>query len=43
MIFDADAQHIDMCRVDYPVGLTQEKMASVGLPDPLVRRLAAGR
>jgi len=43
MIFDADAQHIDMCRVDYPVGLTQEKMASAGLPDPLVRRLAAGR
>ena len=43
MIFDAEAQHIDMCRVDYPVGLTQEKMASVGLPDPLVRRLAAGR
>lgn len=43
VIFDADAQRVGMYRVDYPVGLTQQKMSSAGLPEPLIRRLAAGR
>ncbi|MGC4085767.1 MAG: metallophosphoesterase family protein [Vicinamibacterales bacterium] len=42
-IYDADAQVIGMYRVDYPVEKTQEKMAAAGLPEPLIRRLAAGR
>jgi predicted phosphodiesterase len=43
VIFDTDAQRVGMYRVDYPVGLTQQKMSSAGLPEPLIRRLAAGR
>ncbi|MGE3956237.1 MAG: metallophosphoesterase [Vicinamibacterales bacterium] len=42
-ILDVDAQVLGMFRVDYPVEQTQEKMAAAGLPEPLVRRLAAGR
>jgi predicted phosphodiesterase len=43
LIFDREAGHIETYRVAYPVGVTQEKMANAGLPDPLIRRLAAGR
>ena len=43
MIFDADAQRIEMYRVEYDVTATQGKMSAAGLPEPLVRRLAAGR
>lgn len=43
LIYDAGAQRIERYRLEYPVGQTQAKMASAGLPDPLIRRLAAGR
>jgi predicted phosphodiesterase len=42
-IFDADAQRVEMYRIEYPVAQTQEKMTVAGLPEPLIRRLAAGR
>lgn len=42
-IFDSDAQRVHLYRVVYPIERTQQKMAQAGLPDPLVRRLAAGR
>jgi diadenosine tetraphosphatase ApaH/serine/threonine PP2A family protein phosphatase len=42
-IFDSELQRLEMYRVTYPVEQTQQKMASAGLPDPLIRRLAAGR
>jgi hypothetical protein len=43
MIFDSDAHRLEMYRVEYDITATQRKMANVGLPEPLVRRLAAGR
>jgi predicted phosphodiesterase len=43
VIFDTETQRLGMYRVDYPVEQTQKKMASAGLPEPLIRRLAAGR
>jgi predicted phosphodiesterase len=43
VIFDAGAQRVEMYRIDYPVARTQEKMAGAGLPEPLIRRLSAGR
>ena len=42
-IFDAGAQQLEMYRLDYPLERTQQKMIAAGLPEPLVRRLAAGR
>ena len=42
-IVDADTQKMEMYRVEYPVQVTQGKMAAAGLPEPLVRRLAMGR
>jgi predicted phosphodiesterase len=42
-MFDVEAQRVDMIRLEYPVARTQEKMAKAGLPEPLIRRLAAGR
>jgi len=42
-IFDTGTQRVEMYRVPYPVERTQQKMASAGLPEPLIRRLAAGR
>lgn len=43
LIYDAGAQRIESYRLEYPVGETQAKMAAAGLPEPLIRRLAAGR
>ena len=43
VIFDSDTQRVEMHRVEYPVTRTQQKMATAGLPDPLIRRLSAGR
>jgi predicted phosphodiesterase len=43
VIFDSDAQAVEMYRIEYPVERTQAKMAAAGLPDSLIRRLAAGR
>lgn len=42
-IIDTSTNTIEMVRLDYPVEQTQEKMAAAGLPEPLIRRLAAGR
>jgi predicted phosphodiesterase len=42
-IFDSDAQHVDMIRVEYPLKVTQGKMLKAGLPEPLSRRLGLGR
>jgi predicted phosphodiesterase len=42
-IFDSAAQRLEMYRVAYPVERTQYKMAAAGLPEPLIRRLGAGR
>lgn len=42
-IFDTSAWTLEMYRVEYPISVTQAKMARVGLPEPLIRRLAAGR
>jgi predicted phosphodiesterase len=43
VIFDTDTQRLHMYRVDYPIERTQQKMSDAGLPEPLIRRLAAGR
>jgi predicted phosphodiesterase len=42
-IFDTDARCVDLVRIPYPIDVTQQKMLKVGLPEPLVKRLAAGR
>lgn len=42
-LVDTTTNSIEMVRIDYPVERTQEKMAAAGLPEPLIRRLAAGR
>ena len=42
-IFDAEAHRVEMYRIEYPVAVTQQKMAEARLPEPLIRRLAAGR
>ena len=42
-IYDTDARRVDLLRVAYPLEVTQRKMLDAGLPEPLARRLAAGR
>jgi predicted phosphodiesterase len=42
-IFDVEAQRLHLYRVPYAIERTQQKMAQAGLPEPLIRRLAAGR
>jgi len=42
-IFDGEARRLDLHRVEYPIAVTQQKMSLAGLPEPLIRRLAAGR
>ena len=42
-IFDAGTRQLEMYRLEYPIEHTQQKMVTAGLPEPLVRRLAAGR
>jgi predicted phosphodiesterase len=42
-IYDTDAKRVDMIRLVYPLGETQQKMLKAGLPEPLARRLASGR
>lgn len=42
-IVDADARHIELFRLIYPVELAQKKIIDAGLPEVLARRLAAGR
>lgn len=41
-VYDTDAQTVEICRVEYPISVTQEKMRSAGLPDPLITRLEYG-
>jgi predicted phosphodiesterase len=42
-LVDTEARRVELVRLDYPVAVTQQKMIDAGLPDPLIRRLAAGR
>lgn len=42
-LVDTRTGRVDLVRLDYPVAVTQKKMADAGLPDSLIRRLAAGR
>lgn len=42
-IFDAAAGRLELHRIEYPIAQTQQKMSMAGLPEPLIRRLAAGR
>lgn len=42
-IFDAGSRQLELYRLPYPLERTQQKMLAAGLPEPLVRRLAAGR
>jgi len=41
-IYDSDERVIRHYRVEYPIGLTQEKMENAGLPDFLIGRLGWG-
>lgn len=41
-IYDTDAQTIEIRRVEYPITVTQDKMRSAGLPEPLITRLEHG-
>jgi predicted phosphodiesterase len=43
MLLDLDAQRAEFRRVDYDIERTQADMRAVGLPEPLVSRLAAGQ
>lgn len=42
-IVDTNAKAVEFFRVAYPIETTQAKMANAGLPESLIRRLAAGR
>jgi diadenosine tetraphosphatase ApaH/serine/threonine PP2A family protein phosphatase len=42
-IVDSDKAVVEFWRVPYDIGSVQERMRSAGLPEPLIRRLAAGR
>ena len=42
-IFDTEKSRIDMLRTPYDIQGTQAKMRKAGLPEPLARRLSAGR
>lgn len=41
--YDSAARTVSVERVEYPIGLVQQKIASVHLPDALARRLLVGR
>jgi hypothetical protein len=43
MLLDLEAQRAEFRRVDYDIERTQAEMRAVGLPEPLVSRLAAGQ
>lgn len=42
VIYDAASERIEVRRVSYPVGKTQERMSAAGIPDFLIDRLGAG-
>ena len=42
-MYDATAQHVELCRVPYRVDITQEKILAAHLPESLARRLGVGR
>lgn len=42
-IYDTNDRRVDLIRLPYALEVTQQKMLKVGLPEPLARRLAAGR
>ena len=41
-IYDTESRTVEIRRLDYPVGVVQEKMRAEGLPEPLWRRLEFG-
>jgi diadenosine tetraphosphatase ApaH/serine/threonine PP2A family protein phosphatase len=41
-IYDTETRRFEFRRVAYPIAVTQEKMRCVGLPEPLIVRLAGG-
>jgi diadenosine tetraphosphatase ApaH/serine/threonine PP2A family protein phosphatase len=43
LVLDTTARTVTLRRLDYPVAVTQKKMAARGLPAPLAERLALGR
>lgn len=43
LVLDTTARTVALQRLEYPVAVTQEKMAARGLPVPLAQRLALGR
>ena len=42
-VYDSDRDGVELRRVGYDVGATQRRMAELGLPEPLITRLAVGR
>lgn len=42
-VVDTEAQHVEFCRVAYPVAAAQARIRQAGLPEALALRLAAGR
>lgn len=42
-IYDSDRMHFEFCRVEYELETTARKIAMVGLPNDLARRLAKGK
>lgn len=43
LVLDTAARTVTLERLEYPIAVTQEKMAARGLPAPLAQRLALGR
>ena len=43
VIYDLDAQTIELRRLDYDIAAAQQKIRAAGLPERLAERLAYGR
>jgi diadenosine tetraphosphatase ApaH/serine/threonine PP2A family protein phosphatase len=43
LLLDTGSRSVTLRRLPYPIAATQEKMAALGLPNPLAERLAMGR
>jgi diadenosine tetraphosphatase ApaH/serine/threonine PP2A family protein phosphatase len=42
-LVDTAAMQVELCRVEYPIEMTQAKVVKAGLPDVLAQRLSVGR
>jgi diadenosine tetraphosphatase ApaH/serine/threonine PP2A family protein phosphatase len=42
-LVDTSARRVELCRVEYPIEVTQAKVIKAGLPDVLAQRLSVGR